>query len=68
MKLCCDVGKLDLTEFFEKWGFFWVGQLTVQDYGKYRYRITPELVEETKAYIARKKYRKPSTDLTLIEG
>ena len=68
VKICCDVSKLDLTEFFEKWGFFWVGQLTVEDYGKYDYHITQGMVDETKSYIAKKKYRKPSADLTLIEG
>jgi hypothetical protein len=68
VKICCDVSKLDLTEFFDKWGFFWVGQLTVDDYGKYDYSITQEMVDETKSYIAKKKYRKPSPDLTLLEG
>jgi hypothetical protein len=68
VKICCDVSKLDLTEFFDKWGFFWVGQLTVDDYGKYDYNITQETVDETKSYIAKKKYKKPSADLTLIEG
>jgi len=67
-KICCDVSKLDLTEFFEKWGFFWVGRLSVDDYGKYDYNITQGRVDETKSSIAKKKYRKPSEDLTLIEG
>jgi hypothetical protein len=68
VKLCCDVSKLDLTEFFEKWGFFWAGQLAVEDYEKYNFVITPEMVEETRSYIAKKKYQKPSADITLIEG
>jgi hypothetical protein len=67
VKLCCDVGKLDLTDFFEKWGFFWVGELTVDDYGSHQFNITREMVDETKAYIASKNYPKPATDLTLIE-
>jgi hypothetical protein len=61
------VSKLDLTDFFDKWGFFWVGQLTLDDYGKYNYTITQDMVDETRSYIAKKKYRKPSVDLTLIE-
>ncbi len=67
VKMCCDVGKVDLTEFFEKWGFFWTGDLRVNDYREYRYRITEEMVEETKAYIAGKGYPKPAEDLTLLE-
>ena len=67
VKVCCDVGKVDLTEFFERWGFFWTGELEVNDYRRYRFRITPEMVDETRAYIAAKQYPKPSEDLTLIE-
>ena len=43
VKLCCDAGQLDLTAFFDKWGFFWVGTLTVDDYGKFSYTITQEM-------------------------
>jgi hypothetical protein len=67
MKICCDVGKLDLTGFFDKWGFFWVGEITVNDYGKYQYTITQEMVDEAKSYIANKKFPKPSEDITAIE-
>jgi len=66
-KLCCEVGETDLTDFFDKWGFFWVGELNVDDYGKYRYTITQEMVDETKASIAKKNYQKPSEDITLID-
>ena len=68
VKICCDVAKLDLTEFFDKWGFFWVGQITVDDYGKYHYTITEQMVDETKAEVARKNYPKPVADLTSTEG
>lgn len=67
VKLCCDVGKLDLTEFFDRWGFFWVGELTVNDYGKFPFTITQAMVDETKAYVAARKYPKPAEDVTLIE-
>jgi hypothetical protein len=67
MKICCDVGKLDLTDFFDKWGFFWIGELTMNDYGEYHYTITQEMVDTVKAYIASKKHPKPSEDITLIE-
>jgi hypothetical protein len=39
----------------------------VDDYGKFSYTITQEMVDETRSYIAKKRYRKPSADLTLIE-
>ena len=67
IKICCDVAKLDLTDFFDKWGFFWAGELTVKDYRTYKYKITQQMVDETKAYIAKKKYKKPTEDITLIE-
>lgn len=67
VKICCDVGQLDLTDFFDKWGFFWVGELTVKDYRTYHYKITQEMVDEVKSYIAGKKYKKPAEDVTLVE-
>ncbi len=67
VKICCDVSKLDLTDFFEKWGFFWVGELTVNDYHKYRFTITQQMVDDTKSYIAKKQYPKPAVDVALIE-
>jgi hypothetical protein len=67
IKLCCDAGKLDLTDFFDQWGFFWVGEITIGDYGTYKYKITQQMVDETKAWIAAKKYKKPKLDITTIE-
>ena len=67
IKICCDVTKLDLTDFFEKWGFFWVGDITIGDYGTYKYKITRQMVDDTKAYIAQKNYKKPQTDITTVE-
>jgi hypothetical protein len=67
IKICCDVSKMDLTDFFEKWGFFWVGELEVKDYRTYKFKITQQMVDDTKAYIAKKKYKKPADDITLIE-
>jgi hypothetical protein len=67
IKVCCDVAKLDLSDFFDQYGFFWVGEITVNDYRRYRFKITPEMVSETRAAIAAKGYPKPPTDLTRIE-
>ena len=67
IKITSDVTQTDLTEFFEKWGFFYVGKLQIEDYAKYEFNITQEMVDETKAYIAAKNYKKPAEDITLIE-
>jgi hypothetical protein len=67
IKICCDTVQLDLTDFFEKWGFFWVGEITVNDYKKYNYNITQKMIDDTKAYIKEKKYKKPTSDITQIE-
>ncbi|MCY2953389.1 MAG: M60 family metallopeptidase [Planctomycetota bacterium] len=67
VKICCDVAELDLTDFFEKWGFFWVGELTLNDYRKYHYTITQQVVDDAKSYIAKKQYKSPAVDITTIE-
>lgn len=67
IKLCCDIGETDLTDFFDKWGFFYVGKIELEDYGKYKFDITQKQVEETKAYIKSKSYKKPSIDITTID-
>jgi hypothetical protein len=67
VKICCDVAQLDLTDFFERWGFFWVGELTVEDYDKYHYTITQQMVDDAKSQIAKRQYTKPAADITLTE-
>jgi hypothetical protein len=67
VKICCDVAKLDLADFLDKWGFFYVGEIKVDDYGRYRYKITQLMVDDCKSYIARKKYERPDTDITRTE-
>jgi hypothetical protein len=39
----------------------------VGDYGNYRYTITRQMVDETKACIAKKQYKKPAEDITALE-
>jgi hypothetical protein len=67
IRICCDIGKVDLTEFFEKWGFFRVGEIKLKDYRNYHFVVTPEMANETRSYIARKNYKKPPEDLTLLK-
>ena len=66
VKSCCDVAQLDLTDFFDRWGFFWTGELDVNDYGKYHFTITQQMVDDVKSHVAQKKYPKPADDLTLV--
>jgi hypothetical protein len=40
--------------------------LELNDYRPYRFEITQEMVDETKAAIAAKGYPKPTEDLTLV--
>ncbi len=63
IKACCDVTKTDLTDFFEKWGFFKTGQFHIGDYANYDFIVTPEMVAETKKWIADKAYPKHKTDI-----
>ncbi len=65
-KICSDVTKTDLTDFFEKYGFFWSGEMELNDYGKAKYVIPQAEVDETKAYIASKNYKKPILDITTM--
>lgn len=65
-KVTCDLLKTDLTDFFEAWGFFVTGTFDIGDYANYRFEITPKMVEETKKYIASKKYPKPEKDVTRL--
>lgn len=67
IKLACEVGDVDLTEFFEQWGFFYVGDIELDDYGKYNYTITQKQVDDTKAYIKGLGLDKPKKDITMIE-
>lgn len=66
IKACCDATKTDLTDFFDKWGYFWVGDIEVGDYGNYSFKITQKMVDDTKKYIASKKYKKPKDDIALV--
>ncbi|MBQ7472322.1 MAG: glycoside hydrolase N-terminal domain-containing protein [Prevotella sp.] len=79
-KKCCDVAELDLTEFFEVYGFFTLppaqesktlgditttSYYTVPDYTTSYMYVTQEMINEVKAYVAAKKY--PKCNLIFIE-
>lgn len=74
IRKACDVAKLNLIPFFEKWGFIYYtdadGRSTfeVGDYGgKRTYSLSKSKVEELKAYIREKGYPEPDEDITLVK-
>ncbi|MDG5800242.1 M60 family metallopeptidase [Marinilabiliaceae bacterium ANBcel2] len=67
VKQVCKVSQTDLTEFFDYWGFFYVGEFEVSDYGTYQYTMTQEMVDNCKAEIKKMNLPKPKKDLTMLE-
>ncbi|MDR1090191.1 MAG: M60 family metallopeptidase [Prevotella sp.] len=59
VKLACESAQLDLTEFFEAWGFLTPIDIEMDDYGKDKFIITQAQINEVKAEIAAKNYPKP---------
>jgi len=66
VKTACEVAKLDLTDFFDKYGFFFVGTLEYDDYGKYTYAMTQEMVDGCRLAIKNMNLPKPKADLTAL--
>lgn len=64
IKTACEAGKTDLTDFFDNYGFFYVGEFSFDDYGKYNYKMTKEMVDEYRNWIAKRKYPKPKVDIS----
>lgn len=54
----CDAAKMDLTEFFETWGFFVPVDIEYEQYGKCKYKVTKEMIADAKASVAAKGYQK----------
>ncbi|MCH5718448.1 hypothetical protein [Niabella hibiscisoli] len=67
MKTACEVSKTDLTDFFDQYGFFYVGQFEFGDYGNYKYELTQEMADKTRAEIKAMNLPKPKVDLTKLE-
>ncbi len=62
VKLACESAQLDLTEFFEAWGFLTPIDRSVTDYGTTQFTITRQQIEQVKEEIALKNYPKPAHD------
>lgn len=67
VKTACATSKTDLTEFFDKYGFFQVGKFDFDDYGKYSYNMTQEMVDSCKAEIKAMNLPRPKVDITTLE-
>ncbi|MDR1763413.1 MAG: M60 family metallopeptidase [Dysgonamonadaceae bacterium] len=66
VRVACEVANLDLTEFFEKWGFLTPVNKTINDYGSAAFIVTQEQIDALKAEIAAKNYPKPTKDFSRI--
>lgn len=66
VKVACDIAQLDLTRFFELWGFLKPIDKTFDDYGTYYFTITQSEIDAVKAEIAAKGYQEPAHDLQYI--
>lgn len=66
VKTACEVAKVDLTDFFSKYGFFFVGTLEYDDYGKYTYTMTQEMVDKCLSDIKALNLPKPKIDISTL--
>lgn len=63
---CCEVAQMDLSEFFEAWGFFVpMTNVHIGDYGNYNVNMTKEEAEASRARM--QKYEKKGGHLIFIE-
>lgn len=66
VKSACEVSKTDLTDFFDQYGFFHVGEMEYDDYGNYKYTMTQEMVDECKKAIKAMNLSKPKIDISTL--
>jgi hypothetical protein len=60
VKLMCETAGLDLTSFFEKWRFFTVTDVSIEDYSTSRFTLTQQTVNAYKQAIAAMNLPKPN--------
>ena len=66
VRTVCNVAQLDMTDFFEAWGFLTPIDMDINDYGVRRLTVTQEQIDEVKSYIAQKGYPKPLAEVHYI--
>ena len=63
---CCEIAQMDLSEFFEAWGFFEpMSSLNIGDYATYLVTLTQEEIDESRARM--QQYEKKGGHLIFIE-
>lgn len=60
VRATCRIANLDLTAFFEAWGFLTPVDITVNDYATKQFTITQQQIDNLKAEIAAKNYPQPA--------
>ena len=64
--MASQAANLDLTEFFDHWGFFIpVPSFTLEQYGRYTYEVTGTQINEAKTFM--QKFPKPKHPLQYVE-
>lgn len=66
IKTACEVSKVDLTDFFDSYGFFYAGNFDGDCYGAYHYNMTEKMAMDCKKEIKSKNYPKPVLDITTL--
>jgi hypothetical protein len=59
VKMASDVAQLDLTDFFEAWGFLTPGSFNLDDYGQGNLTVTQQMADDAIAYVKSKGYPEP---------
>ncbi len=67
VKYACQAAGLDLTGFFEFWGFFRPVNQVVEQYGQWNFVLTQEMIDETRRWIKEQNYPKPRHVIQYIE-
>ena len=62
----CNLAKVDLLDFFEKWGFLRPVDIVMNDYGDKHFTVTDEQIQALKKEIEKKGYPKAPENLYLI--
>jgi hypothetical protein len=66
VKTACEISKTDLTEFFDQYGFFYVGEFSFDDYGNYSYKMTQQMADDCKNAIKAMQLPKPLVDISAL--
>lgn len=66
VKICCEVAKMDLTDFFIKWGFLKPVDVDIDDYGVGKVAVTPAEVDAAINAVTAMGYPKPTQPFEYI--